>query len=60
MESKLNGQTDSHSEHSAHLWVVQTFRYKVFNILLLLMISDFDLHIFQFKIDIVIFRISTF
>ena len=42
-ESKLNGQTDTHSDYSAHLWVVQNF-----DSLLLLMFSIC-------KIDIVIF-----
>ena len=46
-ESKLNGQTDSHKDYSAHLWVGQSFDTKS--------LKYFDLHIFQFKIDIVIF-----
>ena len=28
VESKLNGQTDSHSAYSAHLWVMQNFDTK--------------------------------
>ena len=28
VESKYDGQTDTHSEYSAHLWVVQNFDTK--------------------------------
>ena len=52
MESELNEQTDSLSDYSAHLWVVQNYHIRSLNIVV---IDDFDLHIFQFKIDIMIF-----
>ena len=53
MESKLNGQMDSHSNYSAHVWVVQNFD-SFQNIVVK---DDFDLHYFQFKINILIFSI---
>ena len=53
MESKLNGQTDSRSDYSVHLRIVQNFRYQVF--LNIVFIDNFDLHIFQFDKDFVIF-----
>ena len=43
MESKLNGQTDSHSDFSAHVWAMQNFDTNIF------VIDDFDLHIFNLK-----------
>ena len=47
MESKLNGQMNSHSDYIAHVRVVQNSVVK----------DDFDLHYFQFKINIAIFGI---
>ena len=54
MASELNGQTDLHSDYSANLWVVQNYDVRSLNIVV---IDDFDLHSFQFKINIVIFGI---
>ena len=47
VESKLNGQMNSHSDYIAHVRVVQNSVVK----------DDFDLHYFQFKINIAIFGI---
>ena len=56
MESKLNGQTDSNSNYSTHLLVMHNFDTKYLNIVTLNYSSyDFDLHIFQYKIDIAFF-----
>ena len=52
VESELNGQTDSRSDYSVHLRVVQNFFTKSLNIVF---IDNFELHIFQFNIDFVIF-----
>ena len=52
-QSKLNGQTDLHSDYCAHLWLVQNFNTKSSNIVVI--IDGFDLNISQFKIDFVIF-----
>ena len=51
-QSKLNGQTDSHSDYCAYLWLVQNFNTRSSNIVVN---DDFDLNISQFKIDLVIF-----
>ena len=51
MESKFNGQTDSHGDVGR-----AKFRYQVLNIVV---IDDFDLHIFNLKIDFVIFSRSS-
>ena len=53
-QSKLNGQTDSHSDYCAHLWLVQNFNTKSSNIVV---IDDFELNVSQFKINFVIFDI---
>ena len=47
-----DGQTDSHRGYSAQLWVVQSFDIKSLNIVV---IDNFDLYIFQFNIEYVIF-----
>ena len=47
MESKFDGQTDSLSDCSAHMWVVKNFDN--------VDIDNCDLHIFQFDIGFVIF-----
>ena len=52
VESKLDGQTDSHSVYSANPRVVQNFYTKSIRIVDK---DNFDLHIFQFNIDFAIF-----
>ena len=56
MESKLDRQTDSYSDYSAHLRIVQNFFTKP---LKAVVIDNFDLHIFFFfnLTDFVIFGI---
>ena len=47
MESKLDGQTDSHSDNSAHMWVTQNFDIKS---LKMFVVDNLDLHIFNLKL----------
>ena len=47
LESKLNGQRDSHNDNSAYMWIVQNFDNKS---LKYVVIDYFNLIIFQFKI----------
>ena len=55
MESKLNGQMDSHSEYSAHLYVVQNFDTKSLKYccylkrLSLQLCTFFEISYFRFK-----------
>ena len=47
MESKLDGQTDLHSDNSAHMWVRQNFDIKS---LKMFVVDNLDLHIFNLKL----------
>ena len=47
MESKLDGQTDSRSDYSAHMWVTQNFDIKS---LKMFEVDNLDLHIFNLKL----------
>ena len=54
MESKLDGQTDAHSDYSVQLRVVSNFDTKALEYIVV--IDNFDLHIFYlFHIDFMIF-----
>ena len=43
VESKLDGQTDLHSDYSAHLRSRAKFRYQDFKIIIIVVMDNFDL-----------------